>query len=310
MKGVIVVPKFYERDPGFSMGAVIKRTALYMNLCKRYNFSYLYTDTPNLDGYDVAIISSVPYHNRPSIPPGLLDAKCKLIGEFGDLQCWDSLECIKNKKILFDRYDYLIGGFYYKFREWYPEFVHKYFYWPAYFGPYENYVSLPINTNPIMRCLMIGTYDNPAYPRRQYVANKASRIPDRGGLDVVGNTVPFEQYPKYINNYFCGLALSAIYDLPEAKFFEIPAAGALMLATEVKELGIAGLEPNIHYVPVTKENVFDKIKEVLSNPYKYIEIRDSGTRLVRSNCSDINRLDAFKSIFNNVVPNGHEKLLR
>ena len=85
MKGIVIAPKFYENNAW-------KSKDMYDKLCEKYNFSYMCTDTPNLSGYDVAIIQSVPYHNRPGIPPGLLNTKCKLIGEFGDLQCWDSRE--------------------------------------------------------------------------------------------------------------------------------------------------------------------------------------------------------------------------
>lgn len=300
MKGIVIAPKFYENNAW-------KSKAMYDKLCEKYNFSYICTDNPNLDGYDVAVIQSVPYHNRPGIPPGLLNTKCKLIGEFGDLQCWDSKECIKNKEILFDRYDFLIGGYYEKFNKWYPQHINKYIYWPAYFGPYERYAALSVNPSPIMKCLMIGTYNNSAYPRRQYVANKS-----RGNSDlyIVGNVIPFDKYPKYLNNYFCSLAMPGKYNLPIAKYFEIPAAGVLMLATETKESTMCGFEPYIHYVPVTKNNVFDQIKKVLSHPEDYVKMRNEGIKFVRENHSDVNRLNVFQEIFDRLLPNGHEALLQ
>jgi hypothetical protein len=273
MKGIVIAPKFYENNAW-------KSKALYDKLCEKYNFSYLCTDTPNLDGYDVAIIQSVPYHNRPAIPPGLLDAKCKLIGEFGDLQCWGDAECEKNKKTLFNRYDCIVGGYYHQFREWYPEHVHKYFYWPSYFGPYERYISLPEVSNPKMRCIMIGSH-NASYFRRQYVINNRNRYPDNGRIDISGAwKIPFDKYPKYLSNYFCSLALPGKFNLPVAKYFEIPAAGVLLLATQVKELALCGMDSLVHYVPVTRANVFDKVKEVLDVPDKFVEIRDRGTKLV------------------------------
>lgn len=303
MKGIVIAPKFYEDNAW-------KSKAFYDKLCEKYNFSYLCTDVPNLDGYDVAIIQSVPYHNRPAIPPGLLDAKCKLIGEFGDLQCWGNPACIKNKKILFDRFDCIVGGYYYQFREWYPEHVHKYVYWLNYFGPYERYVTLTPVTNPRMRCLLIGS-NNASYPRRQYVISSMRKYPNNGYVDVVGPwQIPFPEYPKYLSNYFCSLALPGKFNLPVAKYFEIPAAGVLLLATQVKELELCGMVPFVHYIPVTRVNVFDQIKKVLTSPEDYITIRDKGTKFVRENHSDVNRLDAFQDIFNNLWPDGHKKLLR
>ncbi len=302
MKGVVVLPTAYK-------GRTYRAENMYIKFCKKYNFSMIYSDAPNLDGYDVPITLCVPYHNRPGIPPGLLDAKCKLISHFGDLQCWGSKKCAKNKKILFDKYDLLIGTYYEKFREWYPQHIHKYVHWPQYFGPYERYKDISINPNPKMRCLMIGSHGGPAYPRRKHVVNTSKTLPDNGKIDVVRG-VPFPKYPKYVNRYFCALALSNRFNFPETKYFEIPAAGVLMLATEIKELGLCGLKPNVHYIPVTIKNVFEKVKEVLDNPDDYIEIRNRGTKFVRENHSDVNKIDSFQEIFDKLEPGMHEALLR
>ncbi len=309
MKGVIIIPTFYKTYKRMRKGSAIKRNAMYDKLCKKYNFSVLYTDSPQLDNYDVAIISSVPYHNRPNIPPGLLNTnKCKLIGEFGDLQCWENEECLKNKKKLFSRYDILIGSYYYLFRKWYPQYLHKYIYWPNYFGPYERYTTLTVNPNSKMRCLLIGVRYK-AYLRRNYVIEKAKTLPDNALIDIV-NGIPFDEYPKYINSYFCALALPGKLNVPVAKYFEIPAAGSLLLATEVKELAVCGFKPNVHYIPVTKDNVFDKIKEVLSHPNDYIEIRNRGSKFVRENHSNLNRFGVFEEIFNRLYPGEYKSLLR
>ena len=224
MKGIIILPTAYK-------GTALRAKGMYAKFCEKYNFSLVHSDAPNLDGYDVAITMCVPYHNRPELPSGLLDAKCKLISHFGDLQCWGNEKCAKNKELLFDRYDLLIGTYYEKFREWYPQYIDKYVHWPQYFGPYELYENLLMNPNPKMRCLMIGSYGYPAYPRRQYVVKDARSLPDNGRIDIVRNVIPFPSYPAYLNTYFCSLVLSGVYDFPEAKYFEVPAAGVLMLAS-------------------------------------------------------------------------------
>jgi len=156
---------------------------------------------------------------------------------------------------------------------------------------------------------MIGQRSGKAYPRRAYVAKRARSLPDNGRLDVKKG-IPFAKYPKFVSNYFCGLALSGIYNFPETKYFEIPAAGSLLLATEVKELTICGLKPNVHYIPVTRKNVFDQIKKVLDNPQDYMEMRNRVTKFVRENYSDINKVGEFENIFNSLEAGMHEALLR
>lgn len=303
MKGVIVLPTAYK-------GSALKAKTMYAKFCKKYNFSLIHSDTPELDSYDVAIIMCIPYHSRPGIPPGLLNAKCKLIGHFGDLQCYDSKECAENKKIMFDRYDLLIGTYYEKFKEWHPEHVYKYIHWPQYFAPYERYMSLPINPNPRMKCIMIGSYGGPAYPCRKYVARSGKKM-HSGLIEVKGPwKVPFDKYPKYISNWFCGLALANKFNFPETKHFEIPAAGLLMLAREIEELEICGFKPNVHYVPVTKKNVFDQVRDVLAHPKDYMDIKNRATKFVRKNHSDVNRVDDFEKIFDRLGAGIHEGLLR
>ncbi len=83
-----------------------------------------------------------------------------------------------------------------------------------------------------------------------------------------------------------------------------------MLATEIKELEMCGLKPNVHYVPVTMKNVFEKVKEVLANSDDYIEIRNRGTKFVRENHSDVNKIDSFQEIFDKLEPGMHKALLR
>jgi len=308
MKGAIIIPTFYNNHKRQSKGSMIRKNAMYNDLCEKYNFTIQYTNTPNLDGFDVAIISSVPYHNRPNLITGLLDTKCKLIGEFGDLQCWNNEVCIKNKKILFNRYDILLGSYYYLFKKWYPQYMHKYFYSPNYFGPYENYIKLPINPNPKMRCLLIGARYK-AYHRRIYVHDNAPNYDHNGFVDSV-NGIPFGKYPNYINKYFCALALPGKLNMPVAKYFEIPAAKTLLLATEVDEVKTCGMQANVHYVPVTRDNVFKQIKRVLYNQEDYIEIRDRGTKFVLENHSNLNRFKIYEDIFKRLFPDGYESLLR
>jgi len=308
MKGTIIIPTFFDNKKRQSKGVMIRKNAMYKNLCKKYNFSIQYTDSPELDDFDVAIITCVPYHNRPNLIPGLLDTKCKLIGEFWDLQCWDNEECIKNKKILFDRYDALLGSYYYLFRKWYPQHIHKYFYLPNYFGPYEKYANIPLNNKPIMRCLLIGARYK-AYPRRRYVYEEAQKHANGGFIDAV-NGIPYNEYPNYINKYFCALALPGELNMPVAKYFEIPAAGTLLLATEVEEAKTCGLQANIHYVPVTRKNVFQQIHKVLYNPDDYIEMRNGATKFVLENHSDLNRFEIYEDIFKRLFPDGYEFLLR
>src|SRR5260370_32940446 len=72
-------------------------------------------------------------------------------------------------------------------------------------------------------------------------------------------------YAEKITRYRAAFTDSLIYGYVVAKYFEIPATGALLVADDavsgpLKELGF---KENRHYFPVSKENLEERIKYVL-----------------------------------------------
>jgi len=287
MKGSIIIPTFYHKR---HLGGVKSQRArfLFKELEKKYGLSITYTDSPSLKGLDVAVVYAVPYHNRPKIPSGLLEAKAKLIGYYEDLQCWDNEECKRNKRVAFARYDVLMGACYEMFMNTYSQHLYKHEHFPNFFVPHQAYVRLKPNKRPKMRCLMAGTVSR-HYPFRLHIKNRKDKL-----IDV--KRVSFDKYPQFLNSYFCALAVPGRMRNVAAKYLEIPAAGTLMLAARVKELDVMGLKPYVHYVPVTEKNVFGQVKRCLSHPEDFVKIRNAGMDFVRSNHSVKNRIAQFGRI--------------
>jgi hypothetical protein len=71
-----------------------------------------------------------------------------------------------------------------------------------------------------------------------------------------------------------------------AKYFEIPATGALLFADSAvsQQLKELGLLENVHYIPASRENLEDQIRYVLnpSHDAELDEIRRRGQELVLS----------------------------
>ena len=91
-------------------------------------------------------------------------------------------------------------------------------------------------------------------------------------------------YAERINRYRAGFTDSLIYGYVIAKYFEIPATGALLFADDavsepLKELGFI---PDKHYLPVSKEDLEEKVRYVLDdkNHEAVDEIRRRGQQLV------------------------------
>lgn len=91
-------------------------------------------------------------------------------------------------------------------------------------------------------------------------------------------------YAGKLNRYLAGFTDSLIYEYVVAKYFEIPATGALLFAEEavsgpLKELGFI---ENRNYLPVTKDNLEDRIQYVLDegNREEVDAIRRRGQELI------------------------------
>lgn len=91
-------------------------------------------------------------------------------------------------------------------------------------------------------------------------------------------------YAKRINSYRAGFTDSLLYEYVVAKYFEIPAVGALLFADDAVSgpLRQLGYLENEHYLPVSKDNLKARILYVLdeSNHDKLDEIRRRGQALV------------------------------
>jgi len=243
---------------------------------------------------DELFLWGMPYHNRPNLVPGFdnLNSATKLILHTGDINCHNDDWCLKNKLKVFERCDVILSPSYEYFLLTYPQFMDKHVYLPASFSTHDRYVGLSYNTNPIMKCLLSGTVSW-AYPLRSFIKNNKTKY-----IECIGKKDGYVgyRYAKLLNSYFCCVTSSGVSKVALTKFFEIPAAGSLLLVDRIKDLDRLGFIPYKHYVPINRENVFDKILHCLNCPDQYDDIRRRGMEFVRSNHSIRNRIEELNKI--------------
>jgi hypothetical protein len=104
------------------------------------------------------------------------------------------------------------------------------------------------------------------------------------GYDYEKNGYVGRSYAMKINNYRAAFTDSSIYKYVVAKYFEIPATGALLLADDsvsgpLRQLGFVAYE---HYLPVSEQDLEEKIRFVLDerNHQELDEIRSRAQQLV------------------------------
>jgi hypothetical protein len=91
-------------------------------------------------------------------------------------------------------------------------------------------------------------------------------------------------YAAKLNRYRAGFTDALRYGYAVAKYFEIPATGALLLADDAVSEPVSrlGFIPNEHYLPASTENLEERIRYVLdeANHDEIDEIRRRGQELV------------------------------
>lgn len=303
MKGVIIIPKFYEslwtpRPDGFKSISSVTGPLWYA-IKNAFEFDLKYADEVDVPlNTDVVIMFGVPYHNRPKVIPGLLDLdkNIKLIMYPGDIQCYNDPICMESRLKVFNRSDVIISGSYEYFAKLYPQFLNKYEFLPLFFGPDERYMGLLFNNGPKMKCLFSGSLNPQVYPLRSFIKNSKCVMVDYVPPIYVGDA-----YAKLLNSYFCCVATPSIFNYAVCKYFEIPAAGSLLLAPEINDFKKAGFVANQHYVPITKSNIIEIITHCLKNHSEYEHIRRAGMEFALKNHSVLNRIDRIKIIFGKVL---------
>ena len=306
MKGIIILPKYLEKywtptTPTFE-NVLSAQAPLFYGISNALNFNLVYADevrVPNTT--DVVFMFGVPYHNRPSLVPGLLDLNkhIKLVMYPGDLQYYDNLLCYKNRLKVFERCDLILSGSKEYFSKLYPEFLSKHRFVPFFFSPTMRYKAFNINRNPKMRCLLSGSLNPDVYKLRAFIHDSRPNLIEYKPPTYIGS-----DYVKLLNSYFCCVATSSIFNYAVAKYFEIPASGSLLIGNDIDDLRIAGFIPDRHYVSITKENVLDKIEHCLRNPKEYESVRKDGMTFVRENHSVDIRVRQIKAMLEELMDNG------
>lgn len=208
-----------------------------------------------------------------------------------DLHWWNE-QMRRIKVVSFELCDTILSTYKYILATLYPEIaVSKKVVWI----PHSASPDFLIDYNPHPEnSLFISGAITRSYPLRQHIKMlhalgsystvHQSHPGYRSGYDYKESAVVGRRYAERINRYRAGFTDSSIFKYIVAKYFEIPATGALLFADNavsepLKELGFV---ENEHYFPVSKENLEERIRYILDerNHEALDKIRRRGQELV------------------------------
>jgi len=223
---------------------------------------------------------------------------------FADDVHWGWSEEGQRKLLCFALFDTILTPYAYVFGNFYPQISRiKHVTWVPHSASPD--FMLPYNPHPENAILLSGCLEY-YYPFRQQM----KRLHEQGSYAIAYHPHPGygcdydydkdgaigQGYAAKINNYRVGFTDSTRYRYVVAKYFEIPATGALLLADDAvaRQLKELGLIEYVHYLPVSCNDLEEKVQYVLDekNHEELDEIRKRGQKLIweRHKTSDRARL--------------------
>ena len=110
-----------------------------------------------------------------------------------------------------------------------------------------------------------------------------------------------DDYFRFLGGIDCAVAAVSEYppfDAPVAKYFEIPAAGCLLLGFHCPELDELGFVHMVNCVMFTSRDEFiSEAEKYLSAPQEYLLIRERGQDLIRTRHTNSSRIAQLRSLF-------------
>ena len=218
--------------------------------------------------------------------------KCRKFFFADDLHAWNR-RMREIKVVVFAVSDVVLTTYAYCWSRLYPELKSKQVVWVPHSASTD--FMLPFDANAENVVFLSGAI-NEAYPLRQrmlklhreraYAIDYLSHPGYYCGYDYQRDARIGRGYAERIQRCRVGFADSVVpHGYVVAKFFEIPATGALLLADDSvsRQLSELGFERERHYVSVTQENLEKQLEYVLDEKHhdELDQIRINGQALVR-----------------------------
>jgi hypothetical protein len=257
---------------------------------------------PQISYYDcLEDISALPKH-------------IKYVSYIQDLDGEENREYLQALMAAFTRADVILYSYRDAFCGAYPEYVSKGIFFPAFVIPSERYLGI---TNEflgrIRKCLFTGEHFAGYYPLRSKIvtSNRSDLFEIIGhpgyGVDMtpkLGNHSVFirDRYAKKLSDYTCAITTTfqggtkTTFNWVVCKYYEIMAAGCVLLANWCPEMDELGFVDGGNYIKIDSDNYLHKVEDVVHNPAKYTDIVACGREFTRQYHTEKQRMEVLRGI--------------
>ncbi len=295
-KGAILIPKFYK-DSYLSVGRYLK---LLSKLHDEFNYTIIHTDDFTDTSYDVVIVLKSPNKGALELMKGVktLPKTTKVVLYLTDLH--DQSEIVNrvintgdtpfniSMREMCARANLILCPYKYTFLYKFGEFKHKLQFFPHFVDEELQFIPKVKQS----KCLISGATCPKVYPLRTKLAANARKHPYNKDFSLLVHPGYFKkvdknqtvgvEFLKCISGFICAVSTPSIFNYVVAKYFEIPAAGTILVAKTSPDLLELGFEDGINFIEVNDKNALDKIKHILYNRQKYEQVRLAGQELIKT----------------------------
>ena len=164
--------------------------------------------------------------------------------------------------------------------------------------PDESIAGGPIRLRSHLKIACFGASAHEAYELRNW-CRAFPFVDSTTNSGVENKAMTDDEYLRWLATRDAAIAAgsdSARYRLTVPKYFEIPAAGALLFAQETEDLETLGFRDLRNCIVFHRGNFESLAREYLNHPGDFLSIREAGRELIRSRHAISTRLDALERL--------------
>jgi len=213
----------------------------------------------------------------------------------------------KAMRAMLDRANVVLSPYPHSFKQLWPQYIDK-------LVPFYHFVvegHLPEYDEDVFgdreRKVLLAGRVSYTYPLRMWLFKNRKResisyLHHPGYNYVATNAIIDDRFMAHISKHMGAFATSSHYKYLSAKYLEIPATGTCMFAEQIPELNVIGMVPMIHYIPITKDNVFDVLEWALNDTIFMQKIGHRGRQFVLENFTMQARYNQLMTIVKCAIP--------
>lgn len=145
--------------------------------------------------------------------------------------------------------------------------------------------NINVKKNNSNKLLTFGAYQHDSYATRRW-CEQFDFVTFAHFSGVENKRLWGKSYHQWLNSYDAAVAATSLapqWRYTVAKYFEIPASGALLFAQETDDLDLCGFEDGKNCLIFSEENFERKAMDYFDDPDAYLPLRRAGLNLIKEN---------------------------